>query len=116
LANWQVFNALSGNADGHLKNLSLLAVDNGGWQLAPWYDLVCTLAIDKVSHRLALPVGGKDDPQNLHGKHWQSFAAELGVAPRLIQRLIRSQAERLHDNADHWLDLFQNRYGELAPL
>lgn len=116
LANWQVFNALSGNADGHLKNLSLLAVEAGNWQLAPYYDLVCTLAIPRVSHRLALPVGGKDDPQNLHRTHWEAFAAELGVAPRLILRLIRSQAERLRDNADSWLEIFQQHYGEWHAL
>ncbi|MDX1804004.1 MAG: hypothetical protein R3292_07960 [Alcanivorax sp.] len=44
------------------------AVGNG-WQLAPFHDLVCTLAIPHVSHRLALPVGSKDDPQNLHRNH-----------------------------------------------
>lgn len=115
VANWQIFNALAGNADGHLKNLSLLAVD-GGWQLAPFYDLVCTLAIPRVSHRLALPVGSRDDPQNLHRNHWDEFAAQLGVAPRLIQRLIRAQAERLHDNADDWLAAFQDTHGNLPSL
>lgn len=116
LANWQVFNTLAGNADGHLKNLSLLAIESGGWQLAPYYDLVCTLAIPRVSHRLALPVGGKDDPQNLHRIHWEAFADEIGVAPRLILRLIRSQAERLRDNADGWLETFQQLYGERPAL
>lgn len=116
LANWQIFNALAGNADGHLKNLSLLAQAPGGWQLAPYYDLVSTLAIPQVSHKLALPVGGKTDPQHLHRKHWDAFAAELGVAPRLVQRLIRAQAEQLRDNADAWMDIFQCQHGELPAL
>lgn len=115
LASWQVFNALAGNTDGHLKNLALLAV-GGGWQLAPFYDLVCTLAIPNVSHRLALPVGSKDDPQNLHRNHWNDFADQLGVAPRLITRIIRSQAERLHDEADNWLSAFREQHGELPAL
>lgn len=116
LANWQIFNALAGNADGHLKNLSLLAVEGGGWQLAPWYDLVCTLAIDKVSHRMALPIGGKTDPQNLHRNHWEGFAQDLGASPRLVRRLVRSQAEPLADNADTWLEEFQDRYGAFPAL
>lgn len=115
LVNWQIFNALAGNADGHLKNLSLLAVP-GGWQLSPWYDLVCTLAIPRVSHRMALPIGGKDDPQNLHRNHWETFATELGVSSRLVLRLIHNQAERLRDNADMWLAEFQHQHGEFAAL
>lgn len=116
LVNWQIFNALAGNADGHLKNLSLLAVGGGGWKLAPWYDLVCTLAISKVSHHMALPVHGKTDPQNLHKNHWEGFAEDLGVSTRLVQRLIRAQAEQLCENADQWLEEFQERYGALPAL
>ncbi|MCK5887480.1 MAG: HipA domain-containing protein, partial [Alcanivorax sp.] len=115
LANWQVFNALTGNADGHLKNLSLLAVD-GGWQLAPYYDLVCTLAIPRVSHRLALPVGTLDDPQNLHNNHWEAFAGQLAVSPRLRKNLVQQQAGRLHDEVDNWLNDFRDQYGQLPAL
>lgn len=116
LARWQIFNALAGNADGHLKNLSLLAADGGGWQLAPFYDLVCTLAIDHISHQMALPIGSQLDPQNLSRNHWQAFAAELGVSPRLIKRLIGEQAETLRDNAAHWLAEFQSQNGEHPAL
>lgn len=115
LVNWQVFNALAGNTDGHLKNLALLAVGDG-WQLAPFYDLVCTLAIPHVSHRLALPVGSKDDPQNLHRNHWDEFAHQLGVSPRLVKRTIQSQATHLCDEADNWLNRFREQYGELPAL
>ncbi|WP_081619798.1 type II toxin-antitoxin system HipA family toxin [Thioalkalivibrio sp. ALJT] len=116
LAAWQIFNALAGNTDGHLKNLSLLATSGGGWALAPWYDLVSTLAIPRISHRMALPIGAAEDPQNLHRNHWEAFAHQLGVSPRLVQRLIRSQAERLQENADAWHDAFQDRHGEFPAL
>lgn len=116
LAGWQVFNALVGNADAHLKNVSLLADGGGGWQLAPFYDLVCTLAIPQVSHMMALPIGGKRDPQNLHRNHWDDFARELGVAPRLVQRLIHSYAERLLDNAEEWLGEFEKAHGPAPAL
>jgi serine/threonine-protein kinase HipA len=89
-AAWQIFNALAGNTDGHLKNLSLLATPGEGWTLAPWYDLVCTLAVPRISHRMALPIGGKGYPQHLHRNHRDSFAHELGVSPRLVQRLKRA--------------------------
>jgi serine/threonine-protein kinase HipA len=65
---------------------------------------------------MALPIGGKDDPHHLHRNHWDSFAHELGVSPRLAQRLIRSQAERLQENADTWLDAFQDKHGQFPAL
>jgi serine/threonine-protein kinase HipA len=101
-ARWQVFNALTGNADGHLKNLSLISHGRKGWSLAPFYDLVCTLAIDNISHQLALPVGSHNDPGNLHRKHWDVFADQLGMAPKYIHRLIRAQASSLSTNLEAW--------------
>lgn len=41
LFNWLVFNVITGNTDAHLKNLSLMATPQG-YQLAPFYDLLCT--------------------------------------------------------------------------
>lgn len=102
LARWQIFNALAGNADGHLKNLSLISHGHEGWSLAPFYDLVCTLAIDNISHQLALPVGRHTDPGNLHRKHWDAFADQLGMAPKRIQRLIQEQTSALNENLDAW--------------
>ena len=65
---------------------------------------------------MALPIGGKNDPQNLHRNHWETFATEQGVSSRLVLRLIVSQAERLRDNADMWLAEFQHQHGEFAAL
>lgn len=55
--------------------------------------------------------------QNLHRHHWEAFARQLGVSPRLVQRLIRSQAERRQETADAaWHDAFQDQHGEFpAP-
>ncbi len=46
LMQWQVFNALAGCADGHAKNTSLLHDEDGGVRLSPFYDLICTQAIE----------------------------------------------------------------------
>lgn len=45
LFRWLVFNLLVGNNDNHLKNLSFF-VSHQGLELAPHYDLLCTLAYD----------------------------------------------------------------------
>lgn len=115
LIRWQVFNALCGNADGHLKNLSLLE-DGDGWCLAPFYDLVCVLAIESVSHRMALPIGGMLDPGSLVASHWQRFAAEVGVAWRQVAVTVRDMAGALRDNHEQWHQDFQSRYGEFSAL
>ena len=60
LLRWQIFNVLAGNSDGHAKNLSLLYTPDGEIRLAPFYDLVCTRAIDRIDHHLALSVGKKE--------------------------------------------------------
>ncbi|EKF75387.1 protein HipA [Alcanivorax hongdengensis A-11-3] len=61
-------------------------------------------------------VGSKDDPQNLHRNHWDEFSHQLGVSPRLVKRTIESQATRLCDEADNWLNRFREQYGELPAL
>lgn len=115
LANWQVFNALAGNADGHLKNVSILATE-GGWKLAPFYDLVCTLAIPNVSHMMALPVGSKEDPQNLHVNHWIEFSKALGVSARMVKGIVERQAGEINEHADLWLDEFRHDHGDSPAL
>lgn len=45
LFRWLVFNILVGNNDNHLKNLSFF-VSHQGIELAPHYDLLCTLVYD----------------------------------------------------------------------
>ena len=50
-----LFSFLTGNADMHLKNFSMIDLDNGLTQLAPAYDLLST--------RLVIPE--KDDPEEL---------------------------------------------------
>ncbi|HIP52798.1 MAG TPA: HipA domain-containing protein [Chromatiales bacterium] len=59
LLRWQIFNVLAGNSDGHAKNLSLLYLKNDGIRLAPFYDLVCTRAIERIDYHLAFDVGGQ---------------------------------------------------------
>ena len=47
LLDWEVFNALIGNADAHAKNLPLLCDRDGRLRLAPLYDLVPTGTLSK---------------------------------------------------------------------
>ena len=117
LVRWQIGNVLLGNADAHLKNLSLLRPRHGRrYRLAPCYDLICTQAIRGISHRLALPVGQLADPGLLRRTHWEVMAAELGVGKRLVVNTALEMAEQLHAGLSVWHAAFTERFGEHAVL
>jgi serine/threonine-protein kinase HipA len=55
-----LFSFLTGNADMHLKNFSLLQQPQTGWMLAPAYDLVATALVNEADDEdLALTLNGK---------------------------------------------------------
>lgn len=68
-----------GNGDMHLKNLSLLAQEDGSYALSPAYDLVCTAIYgDKT---LSLPVGGKS--KDVRRGDWVEFGKKHARLPTL---------------------------------
>ncbi len=55
-----LFSFLTGNADMHLKNFSLINIPNIGYSLAPAYDLVATILVNPANDEdLALTLNGK---------------------------------------------------------
>lgn len=96
LLKWVVFNFLIGNADAHVKNLSLLHGDPAVL-LAPFYDLVSTDVYAQrygyqgardLASDLALGIGGKTDPESIRRRDWQVFAAENRLGFRIVERTI----------------------------
>ena len=81
---WVMFNYLIGNADAHAKNVSLL-VDDQGYRLAPFYDLLCVRAYGDEG--LALFIGD-DEAFDAVGAHsWEAFCTDcgFGLAPTLVE-------------------------------
>lgn len=64
-----------GNADAHWKNHSLLW-NRGRWDVAPGYDVVCTMAYPRLDARPALSIGGCMDESRITAEHFRSFAQE----------------------------------------
>jgi serine/threonine-protein kinase HipA len=91
---WQVFNVLSGNADGHAKNLALLR-HAGRVSLAPAYDLVCTRQWGSLSRRLAFSIGGASDPGAIGSRHWRRAAEEWEVSPGFLLEIVRETGAAL---------------------
>lgn len=82
-----IFNVLIGNADAHGKNYSLL-YEGGSRRLAPFYDLVCTLAWPELSQKLSMKIGKGKTLTEIAPTHFQGMAGETGLgAPMVLERV-----------------------------
>lgn len=116
LLRWQIFNVLAGNSDGHAKNLSLLHLPDGTIRLAPFYDLVCTRAIERIDQNLAFDVGGEHHPGQVTSAHWEVLARACDVRPRFLGGLVRETAAALLNQIEPARDTFETRYGACPAL
>ncbi len=89
---WVMFNYLIGNADAHTKNISVL-VDERGYRLAPFYDLLCVRAYGDTG--LALYIGDEDtfDAVGLHS--WEALCKDCGFRLPETLKLFRKMAQGL---------------------
>jgi len=116
LLRWQIFNVLAGNSDGHAKNLSLLHPESGVTRLGPFYDLVCTRAIDRIDHQLALDVGGERDPGKIHEAQWDRLAAQCDIRKQFLRGLIVETAASLSEQLQPVKEAFETRFGPYGAL
>ncbi len=118
-----IFNVLIGNADAHGKNYSILYRKTER-RLAPFYDLVCTLAWPELSKIPAMKIGKSDSIETVTPAHWQTMAREARVGwPMLRERMVdlcdQCIAGSRNTNilnaaqdpimADHWAAIIQER-------
>lgn len=116
LLRWQIFNVLAGNSDGHAKNLSLVYKMNGEIRLAPFYDLVCTRAIERIDPSLAMSVGKERTPGIIAKRHWEDMARQCDVRPRYLLDLVNELASLLPENLASTRAFFENKFGEYPAL
>ncbi len=86
LLRWSVFNALIGNGDAHLKNLSFF-VGAGGVVLTPHYDLLSTTSYARPGQwgdaELSTAMAEASHFGDLRRQHIIEFAGALGVPKKL---------------------------------
>lgn len=116
LLRWQIFNVLAGNSDGHAKNLSLLYLENGEIRLAPFYDLVCTRAIERIDYHLAFAVGEERNPGVITSKHWATLAKQCDLRPQFLLSLVEEVTTRLRDTLKSTRETFEASFGEYPAL
>ena len=84
-----LFSYLTGNADMHLKNFSLIYPLDGMIQLSPAYDMLSTrlLISEKVDpEEMALPLNGKK--RNIQLKDFEKFSQTLGLTSRQYHNIL----------------------------
>jgi serine/threonine-protein kinase HipA len=95
-----LINFLLGNSDAHGKNFALL-YEESGVRLAPLYDVVSGAVYPDITDRMAMKIGGIDDPEEVDMAAWGRLAEECelggGIAP-----LIRRRAKAALKAAEIW--------------
>lgn len=106
---WVVFNALIGNGDAHLKNLSLFS-NASGYELAPFYDLVSTATWNGskwLDVELSFPIGDAVHFGALNVGHFKQLAEEIGLTPKLAEKELSAMVKSIEKAADEVLHEFE---------
>ena len=100
-----IFNLIVGNADAHGKNFSLL-YQATGVSLAPFYDLLSTVAYPDLSPNLAMRIAKRATLEEMGPMTWPAFAEDIGLSASFVRRRVRelsdavaAQAPSLPDHA-----------------
>jgi serine/threonine protein kinase HipA of HipAB toxin-antitoxin module len=111
----RILDYLVGNADAHWKNHSLIW-NRGRWDVAPSYDVVCTMAYPRLDARPALSIGGCMDEAGLTAEHFRAFSAEClaphGVRIQAVTLALRQLAESARRESARLYDEVAAHVGE----
>lgn len=83
---WFLFNFICGNCDAHAKNLSFLYKEDYTLTLAPFYDLVSTIAYENLDKNLAMDFGGTFNIEEIETSHFELLAKELTVSAAYLKQ------------------------------
>ncbi len=108
---WQAYNIVLGNSDGHAKNLSIIYSDDG-LKLAPFYDLVSTREYKHLDRKLAMGIGGRQNPDEIGRAEWLKLGDELRVGARVVLDMVGNVAQRSLDALAGWTREFRDSHGD----
>ena len=94
LLDWVVFNYCIGNADAHGKNVSLLYAGHGVF-LAPFYDLISTVAYPGLSKKMAMSIGGENRFPWVKQRHWERLAETINLKVRVVLEVFEEMSARV---------------------
>lgn len=94
MLDYVIFNALIGNHDAHAKNFSLLYSGKTP-VLAPFYDTLSTAVYPTLTPKMAMKIGSKYNFSEVQARHWEQFAASVGLTKAQARRRILEIARSL---------------------
>jgi serine/threonine-protein kinase HipA len=83
-----IFNYVIGNCDAHGKNFSLLYQWGQGVHLAPFYDLVSTMAYPDLEQKFAMSIGRTFRFDRIAEHSWKQFAADINIRIERVYSLM----------------------------
>ncbi|MCY4213300.1 MAG: type II toxin-antitoxin system HipA family toxin [Gammaproteobacteria bacterium] len=81
------FNLIIGNADAHGKNFSLLH-RRSSIELAPLYDLVCTVAYPNISPKMAMKIAKRSTLDAIKATDWKVLGTDIGMTEPYVRRRV----------------------------
>jgi len=97
-----VFSFITGNADMHLKNFSMLEKQEGEFSLSPSYDLVSTLLVIKNEpEQMALTLNGRRN--KITRKDFIALASNLSLTEKQVENSFLMLSEKLN-SALWWIE------------
>lgn len=110
-----IVNAVLGNCDGHLKNLTALrGADWASFSLAPAYDIASTVVYAGLDRHMAMRIGSTNKIDEVGRDDFLALAKELAVSPRMVNRLIEEVCEGIGGAKGEMVDDLENALG--TPL
>lgn len=114
ILNWAIFNAIVGNTDAHLKNLSCM-ITSGGFVLSPMYDLISTaIYMDKGQHlneTLSQSMGHAKVLGELTIEDVIAFGKGLGLNNKIVKRQLDRMLGTIEAKADEIIEHVENLAG-----
>ena len=114
LFRWCIFNAITGNADAHLKNLSFL-VTRDGIELAPFYDLIATAIFESEKPgswgtvKMPIEIGRARQYGKLSRDDCVTLASELRIAERAAVTMLDQMLRAMEAESDRLLAGFEEK-------
>lgn len=97
-----IFSFITGNADMHLKNFSMLENETGNFSLSPAYDLVSTLLVIKnEKQQMSLTLNGKRN--KINENDFNMLAKSLSLTEKQKQNSCQSFLKKT-ENAMWWIE------------
>lgn len=95
-----IFNFLIGNHDAHGKNFSFTyglgsLITGEHRQLAPLYDLLCTVYYPELAQKMAMKIGGEYVSNKVGPKHFEQMTEEAGLSKPMVKKRVLELAEQI---------------------